>query len=240
MPASSVPGYVCGYRFNQSNYSLGKFTDLSGYGAPLVVKNGLPSFGTFSGREGVSLDNTWNGSFFHPNSWQGTVVFVSRMEHFSSGTLFRYPINFNLSEGATTSGRLSSVFFGAERRIRLQSAGNITPGDVSGSDGEIIIAAFAHDQIRRISYRTSDGVNVVSTPADTGTVHGLPQSMRAGLEEGNGAIFGATLGNSGNITFDTAVAIHAFELHFFEGNAIIDAAAELAAFIVELQSYYSI
>ncbi len=236
MPASNVPGWQLGYRFNAANYASGAFTDLTGNGNAMVVATGAPVFETVDTHDGVKLDNTWNARFWHPNSWQGTVVLAARMERLADGTLVRYLADFDRSSGSGTAGRLVAIFSGNDRRLQLTSSGSRTAGPRNLTDSTIAAVALCQDQIRQNTFATLDGITVVSGTASTGTSNGSLYQMGSNRE---GAFFGSLLGNTTNTTAETGVNIHAFEMHFFEHNPIEDAAAQLQVFLTELANNYA-
>lgn len=241
MPASDVPGWQLGYRFNAANYSGGEFTDLTGYGNPMQDLNGTPIFETVDGHDGVKLDNTWHARFWHPNAWQGTVVLALRMERLAGGTITKFIADFNRSSGSGTAGRMLVTFSGNDRRVQLTSSGARTAGPEIigvaglgvGSLGEV---ALCQDQIRQNTFSTLDGVTVNSGTADSGTTNGNLHSMGSTPD---GAYFGSLLGDIANTTAQTDVGIHVFEMHFFEANPIQDAATELQGFLAELATAYA-
>ncbi len=236
MPATDVPGLQLSYRFSAANYASSEFAELSGFGGPVVTLNGAPTFETVDGHEGVKLDNTWHGLFWHPNAWQGTVVLVARMERVSGGTLTKYLINFRVDGASGSAGKLPMIFSGNDRRVQLTSGSSKTAGPVLLTDSVIGTAALCQDQIRRNTYATLDGVTVVSGTADTGTVNGSANTMGSNAD---GALLGALTGDSTNTTADSSVNIHLFEMHFFEANPIEDAATELQGFLSELSTAYA-
>lgn len=237
MPASDVPGYVLGYRFNNANLSATAFAEQSGYGAPVTSLNGTPTVETVDGHEGVRLDNTWHGQFWHPNSWSGTVLTVSRAERVNSGTLTKQVISFCNDGLSGNTGKMQTVFVGVARNVQMVSDGGDRAGIVDLTDSTIGAAALCHDQIRREGIASSDGSSIESG-GTTGTIttHGRENAMRSNA---GGAYIGALTGNTGNTTVDTSVILHLFELHFFEGNPIRDSSTELAAFFSELATAYS-
>lgn len=236
MPASDVPGYVLGYRFNAASYSNGSFAEQSAYGGSLETLTGTPIFETVDTHEGLLLDNTWHGRFWHPNAWQGTVVIVCRMERLLSGTHRRQAILFSRDGQSGNQGKLQLELNGGNRRIQFVSNGGDRAGPVSLADGMIGAAALCQDQIRRTPYSTLDGLAVNDHGADSGTINGLANAMGS---NSNGAILGALQGNSGNTSVETSARLHVFELHFFEANPIIDAASEMQAFLAELAADYA-
>jgi len=241
MPASDVPGWQLGYRFNAANFAGGAFADLTGNGNPMVVLNGAPVFETVDTHDGVKVDNTWNARFWHPNAWQGTVVLALRMERLAGGTLVKYMADFSRDGGSGTAGRMVAIFSGNNRNVQLTSsgartAGTVTTGVAGINVGTRGVAAMCQDQERLNTYWTADGTTVSSGTASTGTTNGNLHQMRSNVE---GAYFGSLTGNTANTTADTTVNIHAFELHFFEGNPLLDAATELQAYLAELQGDYT-
>lgn len=241
MPASDVPGWQLGYRFNSANYSGGQFADLTGNENPMTVVTGSPVFETVDGNDGVKLDNTWNARFWHPNAWQGTVLFALRLERLAGGTLVRYLADFDRTSGTGTAGRATAVFSGNDRRLQLTSTGGRVAGFVIVGTADINVgttgvAAFCMDQGRQNTFATLDGSTIVSGTADVGTTNGNLHSMGSDV---TGANIGALTGDITNTTADTTVNVHLFEMHFFEANPIQDAATELQAFMAELAASYS-
>ncbi len=236
MPASNIPGWQLGYRFNAANYANSEFADLTGNNNPLEVLNGSPVFETVDAHECVKLDNTWNARFWHPNVWQGTVVLVARLDRVSGGTLVRYPIGFARDGSNGSSNRLVALFVGNDRRVQLTSGGNVTAGPANLSDSVIGTLVLCQDQIRQNTYWTLDGVAVNSGTAATGIINGNRHQMGSNAD---GAHLGALFGDVSNTTPDSAVNIHLFEMHFFEANPIEDAAMELQEFLAELSGKYA-
>lgn len=236
MPASDVPGYVQGFRFNAANYSGGQFADLSGYGSALSTRTGTPVFQTMDGHEGLLLDNTWHGQFWHPNAWQGAVVIVARMERINNGTLNKRLITFDNDGSTGTQGKLSAVIFGGQRRLLMTSVGGDNAGHVILQDATIGAVALSHDQMRGSGHSTLDGITVNTNSTATNSNHGNENAMGSNLE---GAYIGSLEGNTGNTTVESDVTIHVFELHFFEGNPLLDAATEVQAFLAELATAYA-
>lgn len=240
MPASNVPGWQLGYRFNAANYSGGQFVDLTGNGNPMVVQNGSPVFETVDGNDGVKLDNTWNARFWPPNAWQGTVVLALRVAPQVTATLTKYLIDYRGS-GTGQQGRLVNVVFSGQLRFQLvgitaNSTVPITMGTAGVGTGVSGVTAFCLDQERRNTYATLDGVTIATGTVDTGTIDGNAFAMGSSVV---GAHLGALAGDVSNTTADTDVDIHMFELHFFEANPIQDAATELQAFMAELAASYA-
>lgn len=236
MPASDVPGWQLGYRFNAANYSSGEFADLTGGDNPMVVLNGSPVLETVDTYEGVKLDNTWNARFWHPNSWQGTVLLVARLTRVAGGTLVRYPIGFYRDGASGSNSRMIAIFAGSDRRVQLTSGGGRVAGPALLTDSVIGPLALCLDQTRQNTFATLDGVTVTSGTADTGTTNG---SLHMVGSNEDGAHFGALTGDTSDTTADSAVNIHFFEMHFFEANPLEDAATELQDFLTELASDYA-
>lgn len=236
MPASNVPGYILGYRLNAANYSGGEIAEQSGYGEPIKDLHGTPTFEVKEGHEGVLLDNTWHGTFWHPNSWSGTMVAVMRSEVLTGGTLVRYPIVFTNDGTSGGNGRFGITHFSGNHRLKTTTTAGKSSGDATISASTITAVALAHDQEARTHHATIDGVTVTSSAPDADAVHGLNCAM--GTTE-KGAIIGALQGDSANTTAEVDLLIHMFELHFFEGNPIINSPTEMQAFLAELAAAYS-
>jgi len=235
MPASDVPGWQLGYRFNAANYSGGAFADLTGNGNPMEVITGAPVFETVDGHDGVKLDNTWHARFWHPNAWQGTIVLVARLQRVATGTITRWPIGFERNGSTGNNNRLSAVFFSLNRTLNTVSTGGVAAG-IDLGDSAIRALALCQDQTRQNTFVTFDGVTVTAGTAGTATDDGQRHEMGS---EVDGAYFGALLGNTANTTEETGVLIHFYEMHVFEANPIEDAATEMQGFLSELTAAYA-
>lgn len=85
-----IPGYVSGWILNSAHYqaaigldrftgeALDGFADISGYGNPLLLRQGAPAFTTVDGAEHLTLDNTNIFSAKNLMEFSGTLVLVLR------------------------------------------------------------------------------------------------------------------------------------------------------------------
>lgn len=236
MPASDVPGYLQGFRFNAANLADGAFADLSGFGAPCVTRTGTPTVQTVGGHEGLLLDNTWHGEFWHPNSWHGTALVVARLQRVAGGTYTKFPVIYANDGAGGTAGRMCFTFNSTLRSVFAVGTGGVNTTLANLTDSTIGVAAHAMDQSRRRGYATRDAVTVTQSAEYATAVNGSGLSMGSNRD---GAIIGALTGNSANTTPETQAIMHLYEVHYFRANAILDQQAALAAFMAELSAAYS-
>ena len=234
MPASDIPGYLQGFRFKATNLSGGIFTDLSGYGEHCRVDVGTPAFVDVGGIECMTLDNTTLLSFLLPIRWEGTMIVSGKPTMGSNATI--YPMIFGGAAAIASNGTFRVVRASASNyQHRLIIAGSTLTNSVGKTTDAFTRCAFAVQQSNRTGYATEDGVTVTTAGPVTSATNGN------GVAPGYTVTVGpdshrVRLGNLTGTIGDTTVSALTYaiaEVHFFEGNPLVDAAAAVQAFLAE-------
>jgi hypothetical protein len=245
MPASSIPGYVQGYRFKNDPacWDGTRFIDQAGYGdaAALTITTGTPAFTTVSGQEGLTLDNTVQGEFLPPIPWEGSVIAVMKPNMGTNGTI--YPVVVGANATTTQNGTLRLVRVGATdyRPTFATASGSISLAPSFPTNG-IEIAAFSVSQLTRKGYHTKDAVTVTASSAVGAAANGngiAPGYATGQTYAGHKARFGNLSGTLAD-TVATSNTMTIFELHYFKGVSLVDSLAAVKMFVDELKATYGV
>lgn len=246
MPASSIPGYVQGFIFDQDdagcyNATIKRFIDQSPFSAwdnnHLDITTGTPSFATLNGHKGMVLNNTVQGYFLCPCAWEGTIITV--LKPGMTGNANVYPLVFGAAVSVASNGRLQVS--GMSFRTSLVAASATTAGDLNYTTQAGQAAAFSFSQQARRCYGTKDGSTLVSGSVVTDGGSGVP--VFAGSTDNAVEGFRTRFGNLSGTIGDFAASAHTvemYEMHFFLPDAINSHAAEVTAFLAELKTKYGL
>jgi len=250
MPASDIPGYVQGFRFNSdaANYDSvnGIFYDKAGYGErnALEITVGTPSFVTVTEEEGLTLDNTCQGLFYPAIPWEGSMILIAKPTIVGGTTHTILVILFGSATSATSNGGLWLGHASGNRNFILTTGGSVNAGTLTKTTDQMRSCGFAKSQETRKGYFTHDGVTISETTAVADNNHGggLALGSHAGTTPNKPrSRFGNLSGVDGDaVAFSTGSSLVMFEMHFFKGNIWVDHLPEAAAFMAELRTQYGV
>lgn len=248
MAIHDIPGYVQGFIFSDesSTYydSVGKvFRDQAGFGSfnDLTITVGTPAFVTDSGRRGMTLDNTVQGRFLPPITWEGFMLTVMKPVMSTNATI--YPVIFGVATSVSSNGRIGITRASSTDYRHSFATVSATLNPISqfntGDMGGIKIGAFAVSQETRKGYSTKDGITVTEYGPVASATSGV--TMAGSLTtrtDGQWARFGNISGTIDNTTVSSNT-MTIFELHFFKGTPLSTSLSTIAAEIAALKTKYS-
>lgn len=243
MSANDIPGYLQGFILSSANFSGGRFLDQSPYSGwdnnHLEITTGTPAYNTLNGEEGWAMDNTCQGYALCPNAWEGSVVLVAQPAIPVNANI--YPVIFGAAASVASNGNIRMTRTSGTRRtsIRAVSAVSAADADYTTDDGQVVALSFS--QQTRTTYATKDGSTIVTGS----TVAAAPSGVfcMAGNTTNAAEGFRARYGNISGTIADFGVSSNTctlYEIHYFKGNILLDSATELAAFMAELKTKYSL
>jgi len=244
--AFDIPGYVQGFRFSDDERffytAAGRFRDLAGYdhlGNGCQVVRGTPTFAPVNGNTALLLDNTCHLEFLPSIPWEGSVLIAGKPT--SNAGASKYLLLFGDRVQANTNGRMTLQRFQAGRSIGISTSGTGITETKNGND-DALVAAFSLSQQTRKAYSTQDGVSVKEAVPVPAAANGNGLSLgttNSSDNQGVKARLGVLLGNDSDLSAQTDVFLHIWELHFWKGNVLVDHLPAAKAFIERLVAKYT-
>lgn len=253
MAISDLPGYVQGYKFDDTDSLAWDgtnefFIDQAGYSAfpasRLEITTGTPSFVDVNSARGLVLDNTVQGFLNCPVIWKGSMIVVMGAPGRFGANGLIYPLIGGGVASVASNARLQyRRVSAAEYRHDQVAAASVTVGrNIYANDG-IYAGCFALDQQNRyIQGLKADGTLYTgSTVADN--QRGLDGFKDFGTPVASSGEYGLRMrfGNLSGTQGDTAATSNTMiicELHFFNDILTAGDTTAVEAELTALETIY--